>query len=79
MDESLYNALDESKPILAIFLDLQKAFNMVYHEVLLKKLNSMGLIRLISYILKSYLKNRNQRVRIGDNHSTDCVIEVGVP
>lgn len=40
--EIIYNALDSSRPIAAIFLDLAKAFGAVNHEILIHKLANLG-------------------------------------
>lgn len=45
-----------------IMLDLQKAFDTVYHEILCKKLKGIG-IRNIDWF-KSYLSNRKQYAQL---------------
>jgi len=39
----LYNQLDNNKKVIAVFLDLAKAFDTVNHDVLLKMLPSFGI------------------------------------
>lgn len=45
-----------------IMLDLQKAFDTVYHEIICKKLKGIG-IRNIDWF-KSYLSNRKQYAQL---------------
>ena len=46
----------------AIFLDLQKAFDLVNHDILLVKLQSLGICGISLKWFESYLKNRSQTV-----------------
>ena len=41
--ENIKNALDSKKVVYGIFVYLQKAFDMVNHEILLQKLNYYGM------------------------------------
>lgn len=73
------NSLDESKKCIAVFLDLAKAFDTVSHDLLLKKLEAVG-IRGVAYDwFTSYLTNRTQTVKINQHVSSETVIEFGVP
>jgi hypothetical protein len=57
-------ALNEGNYCIAVFLDLRKAFDVCDHEILLKKLEKMG-IRGIAYTwFKNYLAGRSQFVDI---------------
>ena len=61
------------------FVDLQKAFDTVDHEVLLNKCASYGLRGHVLKILESYLKDRYQFTTIGENESKDRLVSCGVP
>lgn len=62
-----------------LFIDLQKAFDMVDHCILMGKMDSMG-IRGIPYEwFRSYLDNRIQMVGCNGSRSTPGVITSGVP
>jgi len=48
----------------SIFCDLEKVFDSVNHDILLSKLSYYGISGKAKSLLKSYLKNRYQRVLI---------------
>ena len=64
---------------LGVFIDLQKAFDTVDHEILLKKLNHYGIREVANDWFRSYLNNRKQFVRIEDSESDTATINIGVP
>jgi hypothetical protein len=71
-------ALNEGNFCIAVFLDLRKAFDVCNHEILLKKLEKMG-IRGTSYAwFKNYLAGRSQFVDINGEHSDALSIEISV-
>ena len=58
--EMVRDALDNSNFACGIFIDLQKAFDTVDHEILLKKLEYYGIKGLANKWFNSYLSNRQQ-------------------
>ena len=66
----LAKALDSGKEVKAIFCDIKKAFDRVWHEGLLIKLHSVGIRGNLLKLLKSYLTNRQQFVNISGTSST---------
>ena len=60
-----------------VVLDLRKAFDTVDHDILLAKLNAMG-VKSIDWF-SSYLKNRQQIVKIDCTHSDPLFMSHGVP
>ena len=74
--------LDEvksSKLLVLLFLDFSKAFDMVNHETLLKKLKHMGITGNLLEILQSFLSNRHQCVKIKECCSNMLPLSSGVP
>ena len=62
-----------------VFLDNEKAFDKVHYTIPLGKLRKFGLDESFLELLSSYLKDRNQNVKI-DNHVSDSLnIASGVP
>ena len=53
-----------------IFLDLQKAFDCVNHDILLNKLSFYGITGGFFPLIKTYLQERYQRVILNNNYFT---------
>ena len=62
--ENVQSALDKNKSRCGIFIDLEKAFDTVDHNILVSKLNYYGITGIANYFFKSYLSNRSQFVSI---------------
>ena len=74
-----YEALEEGSEMRAVFLDISKAFDRVWHHGLIAKLRSIGVEgNLLNWFI-SYLSCRKQRVIIKEVHSDWRNIEAGVP
>ena len=67
--EDWKKALDDNKFIAAILMDISKAFDCLPHNLLMLKLEAYGLSENSLNLLKSYLENRRQRIKIGNNYS----------
>ena len=77
--ENIRQALDEGYIGCGIFVDLQKAFDTVDHEILLSKLDYYGIRGISNNWFKSYLSNRKQFVSINGYDSGLAEIKCGVP
>ena len=62
-----------------IFIDFQKCFDTIDHDILINKLRLYGIDGSALCLLKNYLSNRTQSVRIHDTLSSTRPINVGVP
>ena len=58
--EKIKEALDNNNFACGVFIDLQKAFDIVNHEILLQKLNDYGIHGVDNTWFKSYLSNKTQ-------------------
>ena len=65
--------------IIALFMDLSKAFDTIDHNILLHKLYNYGIRGIVWSWIKSYLSNRQQYVSIDDVNSPISHINCGVP
>ena len=78
----LYNifakALNDKKDVRTVFCDQTKAFDRVWHEGLLHKLETFGITGNLFLWLKSYLSDRRQRVVIRNECSSWGSITAGV-
>ena len=63
----------------AVFLDISKAFDKVWHEGLIFKLKQNGIRGNLLNFFISYLNGRKQRVGINGSYSEYSLIESGVP
>ena len=70
--------LEKKKYCSAVFLDIQQAFDKVWHEGLLYKLKKL-LPHTYYSILKSYLTNRQFMVKYADAITTTFPMEAGIP
>ena len=77
--ESIRQALDNKKHVCGVFVDLQKAFDTVNHDILISKLDHYGIRGTANNWFSSYLKNRSQFVSILGYESSTKPINHGVP
>ena len=79
----LYNtfckSLDEGKEVRAVFCDISKAFDRVWHRGLLFKLESVGVSDSLILWFSDYLAERKQRVVLPGAASSWKNIKAGVP
>ena len=71
--------VDDGKYVGAVFLDLKKAFDLVDHDVLLHKLDLHHFSTSALNLMKSYIYDRSQLVKIGDVYSDVQKLKSGVP
>ena len=74
-----YNGLDLGKLVELVFIDLKKAFDTVYHDILCKKPEYYGIQERELAWFKSYLSNRKQFSRVNGVDSSIEGIKIGVP
>ena len=73
-------AFNDNKFVVATFLDYQKAFDLVSHDILIEKLYSLGVRGRNLNWFRSYLSNRKMRVMVnGQLSSTEKTINRSVP
>ena len=79
LTEAIKNSLDNRKFGCGIFIDLQKAFDTVNHDILLMKLEHYGIRGTTLDWLKSYLSDRKQYVSVNGSNSSCLNVTCGVP
>ena len=79
MTETIPSALDHRKVTCGIFIDLQKAFETVNHEILIKKLEHYGFRGNMNNWFCSYLTSRQQKVIINGFESQPQLLLHGIP
>ena len=77
--EKWKKCIDDSGTIVAVLMDLSKAYDCIPHDLLIAKLHAYG-VRIKSLkLLFSYLTNRTQRVKVNESFSEWVKIIIGVP
>ena len=69
----------KSLEVRAVFLDISKAFDKVWHKGLIFKLKQNGVSGKLLKFFESYLHNRKQRVILNGSFSNYSTVESGVP
>ena len=77
--ENIRKALHDGNIGCRVFVDLQKAFDTVDHEILSAKLNHYGIHGVSNDWFKSYLSNRSQYLSINGYESGFVALNCGVP
>ena len=79
MYDTFCSALDSGKEFRAVFCDISKAFDRVWHKGLIRKLKAAGITGTLLKWFKSYLDGRKQPVVIPGAKSDWSFIKAGVP
>ena len=75
----IYQSLDDVLETRAIFLNISKAFDKVWHEGLLFKLMLNGISGNLLNFITDFLYQKKQRVVLNGQHSSWTNVEAGVP
>ena len=76
---TILSALNNKQIALLLLIDFSKAFDMVDHDILLKKLSRYGIRGTAYSWLQSYLSSRKQYVYVNDSSSSLLDLRYGVP
>ena len=79
LSSKITDLFNDNNLVLAIFLDLTKAFDTLYLDILLTKLSNYGFCGVVNDWFHSYLNNCQEKVRIKDKYSDIKPISYGVP
>ena len=78
LSQDIADALDVGMTVDAIVIDFSKAFDLVPHDILIKKLSTTGIDKRVVLWIREFLFNRTQRVRIDSMFSKETDITSGV-
>ena len=73
------NSLHEGLEVRGVFLDISKAFDKVWHDGLIYKLQQNGISGELLNILVDFLNNRKQRVVLNGQSCNWVNVKAGVP
>ena len=76
---NIYQLLDDGLEARAVFLDISKTFDKVWHEGLLFKLKQNGISGNLLNVITDFLYQRKQRVVLNGQHSSWTNVEAGGP
>jgi len=77
--DDAHKAVNNKQYTLAVMLDLEKAFDLVWHRGLIFKMRKMGLNGNILNFVTDFLSNRSIRVRVGAAVSNSYELQNGTP
>ena len=77
--DDAHKAINNKQYTLAVMLDLQKAFDLVWHQGLLYKMEQLGLRGNILQFTADFLANRSIQVRVGTALSNSYQLQNGTP
>ena len=76
---TIYDSFEKYDETRAVFLDISKAFDKVWHEGIIFKLKCSGISGNLLNLFENYLLNRFQRVVLNGNESNWTSLKAGVP
>lgn len=79
LTDELCNHANNKETTAAIFLDVEKAFDRVWHEGLVHKIHKLGAPLQITKTIQSFLTDRSFKVRVDNTLSSERPILAGVP
>lgn len=79
LSDDILKALANKQYVLGVFLDIEKAYDMIWKKGLLFKVHQMGIGGSMFNWINSFLHNRTMQVRIGTTLSECFKVENGTP
>ena len=79
LEKEIHNAFVKKQFLLAIFFDLEKAYDTCWRHLILQELHSFGMRGKLPLLIMDFLKDRIFKVRIGNTYSKEFSQEMGVP
>ena len=71
--------LDKGGYVCAMFMELSKTFDKIHHDLMIAELGAHGFSQDAFQYMRSYLTNRQQRVRVNSKFSTRENVTAGFP
>ena len=77
--DDVHKSINNKQFTLAVIIDLQRAFDLVWHDGLLYKIKKLGLEGNIFKFIRDFLRNRTIQVCFGSELSSARTLENGTP
>ena len=75
----IYKSFDDGHEVWAVFLDISKAFDKIWHQGIHYKLKQNGISGKLLKTLTDFIVNRTQRVILDGQYFLWAKVEAGVP
>lgn len=79
LEDVIRKAQVKKETIVAVYFDMEKAYDMMWKKGLLVKLFQLGIKRRILQWVKNFLPDRKIKVRINGVFSNEYEVEIGTP
>ena len=79
LHDTVYKSLINHRSVIAIFLDIERAYDMVWRDGLVIKLARLGIQGNMLKWIRSLISNRSFQVRVGLELSNKMILENGIP
>ena len=79
LSDDIIKSLGNKSYVLGVFLDFEKAYDMIWRKGVLYKLNELGLDGNIFNWINAFLLNRSLQVQVGRSISENFHVENGLP
>ena len=79
LETAIHNSFERKHHMLAVFFDLEKAYDTTWKHGIIMKLHQIGLRGALPNFIRDFLMNRRFRVRVGSSLSDSKVQLEGVP
>ena len=77
--DEIYSSFDDRFEVRSVFLDLSKAFDKVWHEGIIFKLQQNRILDDLLNIFSDFVRNRKQSVTLNGQSSSWFNVNAGVP
>ena len=75
----ILNTFTNNKHLIAVFFDIEKAFDTTWRYKILKTIHDIGIKGALAFFIKNFLSNRVFQIKIGESKSKEHIQEQGVP
>ena len=79
LHDIVYKTMANRRSVIALFLGLEKVYDMVFKDAVLLKFTKLGINEPILHFIKSLLCNRTFQVRIFNTYSIIKALKNGIP
>ena len=79
LTSDILEALVNNEYHISIFLDLEKAYDTVWKQVILNQLEKHKIKGHLAFYIQNFLQQRTIKVKVGNSYSEKLILDLGVP